>query len=216
MVSTGSSNSWLINRDNSSIGVSNKLGVQVEWSTISIANSSIRSRCNKRSSSHKRSSSSICNSLGSKVVSTGSSNSWLIKRNNSSIGVSDKLSVQVKGTSISVTGSIRSISSISQTSRGNQRSSCSISWSISSIAYASSITSISQTSSKLGGEVVSPGSGNCWLINWGHSAIGVGLETKESLGRGKSNTGSENLKKNLEYQPNNIYIYFYQKLHFCR
>merc|ERR1712128_318340 len=50
-VSTGSSNGWLIKRDNSSVGVSNKLGVQVEWSSISVADSSIRTRDNKGSSS---------------------------------------------------------------------------------------------------------------------------------------------------------------------
>merc|ERR1712106_471599 len=79
MVSTGSSDSWLINRDNSSIWVSNKLGVQVEGSTITVANSRIRSRSNKRSSS-----------------------SWFINRNNSSIRVSNKLCVQVKRTSVTI------------------------------------------------------------------------------------------------------------------
>merc|ERR1711892_781231 len=106
VVSTSSSNSRLINWDNSSIEVSNKLCVQVEGSTITVANSSIGSRCNKRSSS------SISNSLGCKMISTGSSNSWLIKRNNSSIRVSNKLCVQVKRTSVT----IRSISGISKTS----------------------------------------------------------------------------------------------------
>merc|ERR1712106_1123979 len=89
MVSTGSSDSWLINRDNSSIWVSNKLGVQVEGSTITVANSRIRSRSNKRCSSNKRS-------------GGGSSNSWFINRNNSSIRVSNKLCVQVKRTSVTI------------------------------------------------------------------------------------------------------------------
>merc|ERR1711892_674704 len=111
MVSTSSNDSWLINRDNSSVGVSNKLGVQVEGSTITVANSSIRSRSNKRCS-NKRSGGSISNSLGCKMVSTGSSNSWLIMRNNSSIRMSNKLCVQVKRTSVT----IRSISRISKTS----------------------------------------------------------------------------------------------------
>merc|ERR1712106_1298451 len=110
MVSTGSSNSWFVNWDNSSIGVSNELGIKVKWARIAITDSSIRSRSNKRSgnswgSSNERSgndwgSSSISNTLGSKVVSTGSSNSWLVKRNNSSIRVSNKLGVQIEGTSI--------------------------------------------------------------------------------------------------------------------
>merc|ERR1711892_1503154 len=164
MVSTSSNDSWLINRDNSSIGVSNKLGVQVEGSTITVANSSIRSRGNKRCSSKKGSGGSISNSLGCKMISTGSSNSWLIKRNNSSIRVSKKLCVQVKRTGVT----IRSISGISKTSSnrssGNKRTSSSISCTV----------SISSTCSKLGSKMLSPGSSNCWLINGCHCCIGMG------------------------------------------
>jgi len=135
MVCTGSSNSWLINRDNSSIGVSNKLGVQVERSSIAITNSSIRSRGKERSSSKSRtgsyergsskdrSRSCIFSTLNVKMGSSGSSHSWLIKGNNSSIRMSNELGVQIEWTSISVSGSIsRSISRVPD-SRANKRSS---------------------------------------------------------------------------------------------
>merc|ERR1711874_214894 len=111
MVSTGSSNSWFINRNNSSVRMSNKVGVQVERSSIAVAKSSNGSSRNRRgsyegSSSNNGSRSSIFSSLGLKVSSTSSSNSWLIKRNNSSVRMSNELSVQVKRTSIAITSSI--------------------------------------------------------------------------------------------------------------
>merc|ERR1719481_571181 len=118
MVGAGSSNCRLIKRNNSSVGVSNKLGVQVERSSITVANSrngSDGSSSNKRNSSNNRSRCSIFSSLGIKMGSSGSSNSWFIKRNNSSVRVSNELSVQVKGTSIAVASSIgRSITSIAK------------------------------------------------------------------------------------------------------
>merc|ERR1719317_1059062 len=86
--------------------MSNKLGVQVERSSIAVANSSNGSSSNSRNSSNNWGSSSISNSLGSKMISTGSSNCWIIKRNNSSIGMSNELSVQVKRTSIAIGTSI--------------------------------------------------------------------------------------------------------------
>merc|ERR1719308_737530 len=126
MVGTGSSNSWFINRNNSSIGIIKKLSVEVKRSVIAVANISNRSSSNdwgssissflgskmvstcssSRNSSNNWGSSSISNSLGSKMISTGSSNSWFIKRNNSSIGMSNELSVQVKRTSIAIGTSI--------------------------------------------------------------------------------------------------------------
>merc|ERR1719317_1502448 len=105
MVSTCSSNSRLIKRNNSSVGMSNKLGVQVERSSIAVANSSNGSSSNSSNSgnsSNDRGRSSIFSSLGIKMCSSGSSNSWFIKRNNSSIGMSNELSVQVKRTSIAI------------------------------------------------------------------------------------------------------------------
>merc|ERR1719378_1737028 len=131
MISTGSSDSRLINGNNSSIRVGNKLGVQVEGTSItSISNSNwgssnSRGYSNGWGSGNKGCSSSISSSLGSKMVSTGSSNCWLIKRNNSSIGMGNELSVKVKWSSISITSSIScsiGISSISSNSRGSSNS----------------------------------------------------------------------------------------------
>merc|ERR1712106_434798 len=118
MGGTGMSNSWFINRNNSSVGVSNKLGVQVKGTSISISGSITWSISSiTKTTSNKWGSSSISNSLGGKIVSTGSSNSWLIKRNNSSVGMSNKLCVQVKRTGVT----IRSISGISKTSSNRGR-----------------------------------------------------------------------------------------------
>merc|ERR1712055_853331 len=166
MVSTSSSNSWFISRYKSSVRITDKLSVQVERPIVPITNRCIRS--------------SIINSpLRSKMLSTCSSNSWFIKRNNSSVGGSNELSVQVKGASIAIGSSISwGISSISGS---NNWGSCSIAIAstISSIAKTSipipsTIPSISQTCSKLGSKMVSTGSSNCWLINRSHSSIRVG------------------------------------------
>merc|ERR1712106_190779 len=89
VLSTGSSNSWVINRDNSTIGVSNELSVEVEGTSVSIVGS-ISSRCSSICSnrgSYYWGLGSKESSLGIEVFSTGSSNSWLINRNNSTIGV---------------------------------------------------------------------------------------------------------------------------------
>merc|ERR1719278_1207153 len=149
MVSTCSSNSRFIKRNNSSIGMSNKLCVQVERTSIAVANSSNGSSSNSRNSSNSwdssnswgssndRGRSSIFSSLGIKMCCSGSSNSWFIKRNNSSVGVSNELSVQVKRTSIAVGSSISwGISSISGSNN----------WGSCSIAIASTISSISSIS----------------------------------------------------------------------
>merc|ERR1719419_2197244 len=123
MISTGSSNSRLIDGSNSSIRVGNKLCVQVEGTSItSISNSNwssgnSRGYSNSWGSSNNGCSGSISSSLRCKVVSTGSSNCWFIKRNNSSIGMCDELSVKVKWASISITG-------ISSNNRGSSNSRC--------------------------------------------------------------------------------------------
>merc|ERR1712081_85590 len=88
MSSSCSSNCWLINWNNSSIGVSNKTKMCHTMSSSNGGNCSICSR-------------SISNSsLSSKMVSTCSSYSRFISRNNSSIRMSYKVGVQVKGSSI--------------------------------------------------------------------------------------------------------------------
>merc|ERR1719250_246758 len=188
--------------------MSNKLGVQVERSSIAIANSSNGSSSNSRNSSNNWGSSSISNSLGSKMISTGSSNSWFINRNNSSIGMSNELSVQVKRTSIAIGTSISwGISSISCISSSNNWGSITITGTISGVSIASTIassipcitisSSISWTCSKLGSKMVCTGSSNCWLINRSHSSVRVGLQTIETLARGYGHTGSENQKLHI-------------------
>merc|ERR1719341_3180035 len=107
MISTGSSDSGLINRDNSAIGVSNQLCVEVEGASIAVGGSvarvaSIGNRgsivarvCHSGSSSISSKANSggsgIANwgnsSLEGQVVGTGSSNSGLINRDNSAVGV---------------------------------------------------------------------------------------------------------------------------------
>merc|ERR1719244_425606 len=104
--STSSSNSRLINRNNSTIRMSNQLGVQVKGTRVAIAGSIGQRRSSKRGSSKDRCSSSISSSKSSNVISTGSSNSRLINRNNSTIRMSNQLGVQVEGTSITIAGSI--------------------------------------------------------------------------------------------------------------
>merc|ERR1712165_89098 len=227
--------SRFIKRNNCSVGMSNKLCVQVKRSSIAVANSSNRSSSNSRNgsnswdssnswgSSNDRGRSSIFSSLGIKMCCSGSSNSWFIKRNNSSVGVSNELSVQVKGASIAVGSSISwgissisgsnnwgscsiaiasTISSISGSNRSSiAKTSIPIPSTIPSISITSSISwsiaSISQTCSKLGSKMVSTGSSNCWLINRSHSSVRVGLQTIETLGRGYGHTGSENQKLHI-------------------
>merc|ERR1719347_1728247 len=111
LLSTGSSNSRLIDRNNSTIGVSNKLGVQVEGASISIGGS-ISSRSSSKGNSWSSCKywglSSIDSSLGGKMLSTGSSNSRLINRGDSTIGVSNQSRESSKGGSISIGGSVGS------------------------------------------------------------------------------------------------------------
>jgi len=135
VLSTGSSNSRFINWNNSTIGVSNKLGVQVEGSSISIGRS-IGSRSSSignsrgssigsdRSSSNNWGLGSIDSSLGGKMLSTGSSHSRLINRGDSTIGVSNKLGVQVERASISEGRSIGSRSSSVSNSWGSIANRC--------------------------------------------------------------------------------------------
>merc|ERR1719481_1877108 len=69
VVSTSSSNSWLINRDNSSVGVSNQVSVQVKGTGITVANSSNGSS-NSRNSRNSSNSGSSSNNRGSSSVSS--------------------------------------------------------------------------------------------------------------------------------------------------
>merc|ERR1719187_1552973 len=190
VISTSSSNSWLIKRDNSSIRVAYQLCVQVERSSITITSSISRvgrssnskrsshswaSNSSNGSSSNNGGSSSIGCSLYSKVISTGSSNSWLIKGDNSSIRVGYQLSIKVEWSSISISSSI---SSSIWECRSSSRRGSSKDWS----------------STKLGSQVISTSSSYSRLINRGDGSIGMALESKETLGSRNRETGSKNQK----------------------
>jgi len=228
MVSTGSSDSGLINRDNSAVGVSNQLSVEVEGASIAVVDggngSSNSNGGNSGSSSnggggsdHRGSSVAEGRGIGvgltldSKVVSTGSGNSGLINRDNSAVGVSDQLGVEVEGASIaigvgsississgigsissrigSISSGIGSISSIGNWGSGIAKGGSSCNW-----ASNSGGNSINWGDSSLKGQVVSTGSSHSGLIHGDNSAVGEGLETVESLGRGGGNTSGKNQK----------------------
>merc|ERR1712001_126665 len=110
VVGTGSSHSRFVNGDDGAVGVGDKVGVQVEGTSVAVArsvgtsvddsgngsNRSNRSSSgNDRGSSNNGSSSSESSSLGGEVVSTGSGDGRLINRDNSTVGVGDKVGVQV-------------------------------------------------------------------------------------------------------------------------
>jgi len=227
VVSTGSGNSGLINGDNSAVGVSDQLGVEVEGTSISVSNSgggsgnrgdgSSNWSNGRGSSDHGGSSIGEARGIGkslsldSQVVSTGSGNSGLINRDNSAVGVSDQLGVEVEGASIAIgVGSISSISSgigsissrigsISSgigsiSSIGNWGSGIAKGGSSSNWASNSGGNSIKWGDSSLKGQVVSTGSSHSGLIHGDNSAVGEGLETVESLGRGGGNTSGKNQK----------------------
>merc|ERR1719483_1119729 len=87
MVSTGSKYSWLICRNNSSIRMSNKVGIEVERSTVAMMSNGCMAIASMGNSSMAISCMSYY-SLSSKMVSSCSSNSRFINRNNSSIRMS--------------------------------------------------------------------------------------------------------------------------------
>jgi len=217
MVSTGSSDSGLINRDNSAVGVSNQLSVEVEGASIAVVdggNGSSNSNGGNSGSSgngggsgdHRGSSVAegrgigVGLSLDSKVVSTGSGNSGLINRDNSAIGVSDQLGVEVEGASIAVGRGVARVASVGNrgsviASVSHSRGSSNRGSGIASIANSSGGSGIANWgNSSLEGQVISTGSSHSGLINWDNSAIGEGLESIEALGGSGGNTSGENQK----------------------
>ena len=112
VVSTGSSHSGLVDGDNSTVGVADQVGVQVEGAGVAIASSVDGSSSNGRGSDSRGSDSRGSNSRGSdsggsgisntsiakssttttssKVVSTGGGNCRLVDRHDGSVGVADK------------------------------------------------------------------------------------------------------------------------------
>jgi len=176
VVCTSSSNSGLINGSDSTIGVGNQGEVSSKRTSIpggvgeGRGHSSHWSSSNQRSSSYRssskvgncgyRSNGTVSSILGSKVVSTSSSNSWLINGSDSTIGVGNQGKDSCKRSGVAIASSIREGSGISSGIR---------------------ITGISNTSisnmAKLGGKVLSFGSSHSGLIDGGDSTIGVTLES---------------------------------------
>ena len=102
VVSTGSSHSGLVDGDNSTVGVADQVGVQVEGAGVAIASSVDGSSSDGRGSDGRGSdgggsgisNTSIAKSstttTSSKVVSTGGGNCRLVDRHDGSVGVADK------------------------------------------------------------------------------------------------------------------------------
>ena len=97
VVSTGSSHSGLVDGDNSTVGVADQVGVQVEGAGVAIASSVDGSSSNGRGSDGGGSSisntsitKSSTTTTSSKVLSTGGGNCRLVDRHDGSVGVADK------------------------------------------------------------------------------------------------------------------------------
>jgi len=219
MIGTSGGDSGLINRDNSAIGVSNQLCVEVEGAGIAVVDGG---NGNGRSSGvgdrGDGGGSGVAEgrgvgvglSLDSKMIGTGGGNSRLINGDNSAVGVSNQLCVEVEGAGIAVGGSVARVASIGN--RGgivagvcNSRGSSNWGSGIASISNSrgSSIASIANSggssianwgNSSLERQMVSTGSSHGGLINGDNSAIGEGLESIEALGGGGGNTSGENQK----------------------
>jgi len=114
MVSAGSSNSWLVNRGDSTIGVGNQLGVEVERARVAISwgisnrGSSIGGNSWGSGVGDSWSLRSIDSALCIQVISACSSNSWLINRHNSSIGVGNQLAVEVERSCVAISRGVGS------------------------------------------------------------------------------------------------------------
>ena len=188
MVSTGSSNGGLVNRDDGTVGVGHQVGVQVEGATIAVGNWGAGmgiDSTDSDGSSNNGSSSSVSNSLGSKVVSTGSSDGGFVRGDDGSVGVGHQVGVQVEGTSVAVARSVSaSVANSGNGSSSNERG-------------GSDNGSSSGKSSSLGGEVVSTGSSNSRLVNRDNGTVGVGNQVGvqvegagEAISRGVGRGGS--------------------------
>ena len=134
------------------------------------------------------------------MVSTGSGNSGLINRDNSTVGVSDQLGVEVEGASIAVGRGVARVASVGNrgsviASVSHSRGSSNRGSGIASIANSGGSGIANWGNSSLEGQVISTGSSHSGLINWDNSAIGEGLESIEALGGSGGNTSGENLEK---------------------
>jgi len=107
VLSTSLGHSRLINRNNSTIGVSNELVVKVEGARVAICRSvgsggssignSRGCRVGSQRSSNYCGLGSVDSSFGIEVCNTSLGHSRLINRDNSTVGVSNELVVKVEG-----------------------------------------------------------------------------------------------------------------------
>ena len=220
VIGTGSGNSGLINGNNSAIGVSDELGVQVEGAGIAVGNSGSSSSDggggNHGSSgvgdggngggSGDHGSSGVVEgrgvgiglSLDGEVISTGGGDSGLINGDNSAVRVSDQLGVEVEGAGIAVGGGVSRVSSVGHggsviPSVGDSRGSSNGGGSI-AVTHSGGSSVANRGDGSLDSKMVSTGSGDCGLINGDNSAVREGLESIEALGGSGGNASGENLK----------------------
>ena len=215
VVSTGSSHGRLVGRDDSTVGVGDQVGVEVQGARVAVADcrdggdgrgsGNSRGGDNRsgdgRGSNSNGSDGSVLGVPGSEVVSTGSSHSGLVDGDNSTVGVTDQLGVQVEGAGVAIASSVDGSSSDGRGSNGRGSG-------ISNPSIAKSSTTT--TSSK----VVSTGGGNCRLVDRHDGSVGVA--DKPVLGGGKGDTRGENLKGKMSFHfPLTVYLCLYQELHCC-
>ena len=112
--------------------------------------------------------------LGSQVVSPGGGNSWLVSWDHSTVGVGNQGWDTSKGTSIA---DGTSVSNGASSNWGNSWGNGGNSWA-GNVSWAGGNGSME--GSTLGGQVVSPGSNNSWLISRGHSTVRVGNQSRDT------------------------------------
>jgi len=171
VVGTGGSNCGFVSGDDGSVGVAHQGSVQVEGATIAVGNN--RSDVGNGGKSSVGNRGNVATTSG-KVVGTGSSNCRLINRNEGSVGVTNKGSVQVEGSCIAV---------------GNDWSTVGNNWGSVGKSGNSSVGNDrgNTVCGSEGTEVFSTGCGHCRLVHWNHCAVGVTHQAVEVGGsRGKS------------------------------
>merc|ERR1712105_367772 len=193
VVGTSSGHGGFISGDDGTVGVGDQVGVQVQGAGVAIADSRDSSdgggnggSSDGGSSNGNGSDGGVLDSPGGKVVSTGGSNSGLINGDNSSVGVTNQVSVQVEGARVAVASSVDGSSSNSRDSC-NSRGSCITNTSISKSSTATT-----------GSKVVGTSSSNCWLVHRDNGTVGV---TNQTVLRGREgDTGGENQELHCCFQ----------------
>ena len=166
VVGTGGSNCGFVSGDDGAVGVAHQGSVQVEGATIAVGNN--RSSVGKGGGSMGNSNRGNVATTSGKVVSTGSSNCRLINRNEGSVGMTNKGSVQVEGSRIAV-GNDWSTVGNNWGSVGNGRNS--------SMGNDRGNTVCGSEST----EVFSTGCGHCGLVHWNHCTVGVTHLSRDGL-----------------------------------